>query len=84
MRGELRLSLGDTMGERVSVPEQVRPLPAQFAARSLPKRELVIIAARQFGRRLRLVPWSALQKLAGTVALGGDAVEASKALYDHP
>lgn len=69
MRGELRLSLGDTMGERVSVPEQVRPLPAQFAARSLPKRELVIIAARQFGRRLR--------------ADGGDAVGDSKAPCDH-
>lgn len=83
MRGELRLSLGDTIGDRVPVPEQLRPLAAQLAALSSDERELVVAAARQSGRPLRAEPWSALRMLEGTVALGGDAVGDSKAPCDN-
>lgn len=71
------------MADRVPVPEQLRPLAAQLAALSSEERELVIAAARESLPRLRTVPWSELRKLEGTVALGGDAVEDSKALYDN-
>ncbi len=67
------------------VPEQLEPLVERLADLSEADRVLVIRAARHKRRtqvELTPVPWEALWQARGVVALGGNAVEDTDAIYD--
>jgi hypothetical protein len=66
------------------VPEQLQPLVKQLAELNDGDRQLVIRAANsQAGpRELRTVSWDSFLEAKGIVALGGNADEDCKALYD--
>ena len=66
------------------VPEPLQPLVKQLSALDADVPDLVIRAARSQvrPRELRTVSWESLNELKGIVALGGNADEDRKALYD--
>lgn len=67
------------------VPEQLEPLVERLADLSEDDQELVIRAARHKRRtkvELKPVPWEVLWQARGVVALGGNAVEDTDAIYD--
>lgn len=69
----------------VQVPEQLAPLVKGLADLSDQDRELVIRAAKRTRRtkvELRPVPWVVLWQARGVVAIGGDAVDDTNAIYD--
>lgn len=69
----------------VQVPEQLEPLVKRLADLSDQDREIVIRAAKRRRRtkvELKTVPWDVLWKARGVVAIGGDAVEDTNAIYD--
>lgn len=68
------------------VPAQFEPLVEKLADLSDVDRELVIRAARRRRRSqvaLRPVPWDVVHRARAIVALGGDGVEDTNALYDE-
>jgi hypothetical protein len=72
-------------GSSLPVPEPLRPLVDQLAALKEPERTAVIEAATRRARlRLRGGPasWGSIHKAHGCVALGGNAIEDTEALYD--
>lgn len=66
------------------VPEQLQPLVKQLAELSEEDRQLVIRAANSQAepRELRTISWESLMEAKGIVALGGNADDDCKALYD--
>ena len=66
------------------VPEQLQPLAKQLAELSEVDRQLVIRAANSQAepRELRTISWESLMEAKGIVALGGNADDDCKALYD--
>lgn len=66
------------------LPEHLLPLARQLAELTPDDRDLVIRAARAVSpaRKFHGVSWEHLKKLEGVVAIGGNAVEDCKALYD--
>jgi hypothetical protein len=67
-----------------AVPEQLQPLVKQLAELSEVDRQLVIRAANSQAepRELRTISWESLMEAKGIVALGGNADDDCKALYD--
>ncbi len=65
----------------MQVPEHLLPLVQQLAALSEGDRELVIAAVRG-EPELPTLPWESFDEVRGIVALGGNADEDCKALYD--
>jgi len=68
----------------VLVPEALKPLVEQLAKLSEDERHLVVNAAERTAsrQRLRALTTEDLRRLSGVVAMGGNAVEDSDALYD--
>ena len=69
----------------VQVPEQLKPLVKGLAELSDQDRELVIRAAKRKRRakvELRPMAWDMLWQARGVVAIGGDAVDDTNAIYD--
>jgi hypothetical protein len=66
------------------VPEQLQPLVRQLAELSEVDRQLVIRAANSQAepRELRTISWESLMEAKGIVAIGGNADDDCKALYD--
>jgi hypothetical protein len=67
-----------------AVPELLQPLVKQLAELSEVDRQLVIRAANSQAepRELRTISWESLMEAKGIVALGGNADDDCKALYD--
>jgi hypothetical protein len=67
-----------------AVPEQLQQLVKQLAELSDEDRQLVIRAANSQAepRELRTISWESLMEAKGIVALGGNADDDCKALYD--
>jgi hypothetical protein len=84
-RGAILASMARPRGSSLSLPETLRPLVDQLVALDDAERTAVIEAAsRRAGMRLRGGPvsWESVHKAQGCVAIGGNAVEDTEALYD--
>ena len=68
----------------LQLPERLEPLARQLAELDPSDRELVIrvVQTQSPRRKLRTASWEHLKELKGIVALGGNADEDCKALYD--
>ena len=72
-------------GSSLPIPEPLRPLVDQLVALDEAERTAVIEAAtRRAGIRLRGGPvsWDSVHEARGCVAIGGNAIEDTEALYD--
>lgn len=68
----------------LQLPERLEPLARQLAELDPNDRDLVIrvVQTQSPRRKLRTASWEHLKELKGIVALGGNADDDCKALYD--
>ena len=65
------------------VPDRLWPLVEQLRRLAPEDRSLVLRAANEAApKRLPTVPWSEVEKVIGSVNIGGNALEDCEAIYD--